>query len=67
MAQPALPQLLELALVLEVEQFPIAGTLQQPAIAAQPFDGWLELIAAIETALKNARGHATTEQRQGQL
>lgn len=67
MAQPALPQILELALVLEVEQLPIAGTLKQPAIAPQPFDGWLELIAAIETVLKDARAHATTERQEGQL
>ena len=67
MAQPALPQILELGLALEVEQLPIAGILKQPAIAPQPFDGWLELIAAIESALKDARAQATTEQQEGQL
>ena len=67
MAQPALPRILELALVLEVEQLPIAGTMKQPTIAPQPFDGWLELIAAIEAALNDARAHTSTEQQEGQL
>jgi hypothetical protein len=55
MAQAATPHILELALALEVEQLPIAGTLHQHTIEPQPFDGWLELIAAIETALTAAR------------
>jgi hypothetical protein len=47
---------LNLVLTLEVEQLPIAGTVQQDSAESQRFDGWLELIAAIESALKAARG-----------
>jgi hypothetical protein len=55
MASAAPIQVLELALALEVEQLPIAGTLQHDSAEPQQFDGWLELIAAIESALKAAR------------
>jgi hypothetical protein len=55
MASAAPIQVLELALALEVEQLPIAGTLQHDNAEPRQFDGWLELIAAIETALNAAR------------
>jgi hypothetical protein len=45
---------LRLALTLAVEQLPIAGTLQYDA-GPDRFDGWLELIAALEALLKAAR------------
>ena len=47
--------LLALALELEIEVLPIAGTLQHQSAPPQRFDGWLELIAAIEAELKVAR------------
>jgi hypothetical protein len=65
MGTPAPAQILELALYLEVDQLPIAGTLKQHASRPQPFDGWLELIAAIETTLKAARGHPLPTQHEG--
>jgi hypothetical protein len=55
MAAAAPIQVLNLALDLEVEQLPIAGTLRQDNAAPQRFDGWLELIAAIELRLEAAR------------
>jgi hypothetical protein len=67
MASTAPAQILELALSLEVEQLPIAGTLQQHATRPQPFEGWLELIAAIETALKVARRHSLPTEQEGKL
>jgi hypothetical protein len=67
MAPPAPAQILELALSLEVEQLPIAGTLRRDARQPEPFDGWLELIAAIETALKAARRHSPPTEREGKL
>ena len=65
MRKPAPAQILELALDLEVDQLPIAGTLKQDASRPQPFEGWLELIAAIEAALKVARGHPLPTQQEG--
>jgi hypothetical protein len=65
MARTAAPQVLDLALALEVEQFPIAGTLQHQAAEPQPFAGWLELIAAIETALTAARRRPPPTQQEG--
>jgi hypothetical protein len=67
MAPPAPPQILQLALSLELEQLPIAGALQQDATQPQPFEGWLELIAAIETALTAARTHSLPTQQEGRL
>lgn len=55
MAAPVPIQVLNLVLNLEVEQLPIAGTLRQDTAAPQRFDGWLELIAAIELRLEAAR------------
>jgi hypothetical protein len=54
MAQAAPPNL-DLSLSLEIDQLPVAGTLKHRASAAQRFDGWLELIAAIELVLEAAR------------
>jgi hypothetical protein len=55
MTQTSTPRRLDLALALEVEQLPIAGTLQHHPSQPQRFDGWLELIAAIEALLSAAR------------
>jgi hypothetical protein len=55
MPQIATPRILDLALSLEVAELPIAGTLQHGTTQPQQFDGWLELIAAIESALNTAR------------
>jgi hypothetical protein len=55
MAAAAPIQVLNLALALEVEQLPIAGTLRHDSAEPQRFDGWLELIAAIESTLEAAR------------
>lgn len=55
MTSGAPTQVLTLALTLEVEQLPIAGTLQHDAARPHPFEGWLELIAALEALLKAAR------------
>jgi hypothetical protein len=67
MAPPAPPQILQLALSLELEQLPIAGTLQQDVTQPQPFEGWLELIAAIEAAVTAARTHSLPTQQEGKL
>jgi hypothetical protein len=55
MAAAAPIQVLNLALVIEVEQLPIAGMLHHDSAEPQRFEGWLELIAAIESALTAAR------------
>jgi hypothetical protein len=65
MAQTSTPLRLDLALALEVEQFPIAGTLQHHLSQPQRFDGWLELIAAIETLLRAAREQQPPHLRAG--
>jgi hypothetical protein len=62
MAQTQTPPRLDLALALEVEQFPIAGTIQHHPSQPQRFDGWLELIADIETLLSAAREQPPTLQ-----
>lgn len=57
MIETAIPRTLSIALVLELDELPIAGTLQPQSSQRQRFDGWLELIAAIETSLSVAREH----------
>jgi hypothetical protein len=57
MTEAATQPTLNLGLVLELDVLPIAGTLRPQAREPQHFDGWLELIAAIETALSVAREH----------
>jgi hypothetical protein len=65
MARAAPPQVLKLALDLEVDQLPIAGTLQYDSAGPQPFDGWLELIAAIEALLTAARHDPPPTEQEG--
>lgn len=55
MTPAAIPRTLTVALVLELDELPIAGTLQPQTSQRQRFDGWLELIAAMETSLSVAR------------
>jgi hypothetical protein len=57
MTPPAISRTQNVALVLELDELPIAGTLQLAASPPVRFDGWLELIAAIETSLSVAREH----------
>lgn len=57
MTQTAMPRTLTIALVLDLDELPIAGTLQLRISQPQRFDGWLELIAAIERSLSVAREH----------
>jgi hypothetical protein len=64
MARAAPPQILRLALDLDVDQLPIAGTLQHHSAAPEPFDGWLELIAAIEALLTGARNDPPPTQQE---
>jgi hypothetical protein len=59
MTQPGIPRTLNVVLVLELDELPIAGTVQSQTIQPLRFDGWLELIAAIETSLSVAREHLT--------
>ncbi len=65
MAPSTTDQILRLELALDVEQIPIGGTLQCRLSEPQPFAGWLELIAAIETDLIVAREAAPPMQREG--
>jgi hypothetical protein len=57
MTETAIPRTLDVALVVELDELPIAGTLQLPSGQPRRFDGWLELIAAIETSLSVVREH----------
>jgi hypothetical protein len=57
MTETVIPRTLSIALVLELDELPIAGTVQPQLRQLQRFDGWLELIAAIETSLSVAREH----------
>jgi hypothetical protein len=57
MTRTTISRTLNLTLVLELDVLPVAGTLQAQTNQPQRFDGWLELIAATETALSVAREH----------
>ena len=47
---------------LQVEELPIAGTIHHHPGEPERFDGWLELIAAIEALLNAARDPAVSEE-----
>jgi hypothetical protein len=54
MAQPTVPATLELRVTLTLDEVPIGGIVHHRS-TSEAFDGWLELIALIESVLQAAR------------
>jgi len=56
-----------LELAIEVDSDPISGSVSNGSRESQPFNGWIELVAAIEAARSSASLHGGERQTLGSV